>query len=108
MSPYEGRAWASTSASSSPPEPSKAPHAAPSPAAVTTSDAQSLVQTYCVSCHSQRMKTGGLVLEGLNAGDVKAHPEVWEKVVRKLGAGLMPPAGSPRPDRAVTNDFRAW
>ena len=60
-----------------------------------------LVQKYCLTCHSARMKTGGLSLEGMNPADAAAHAEVWEKVVMKLRGGMMPPQGMPRPDEAT-------
>src|SRR5262245_26406743 len=60
-----------------------------------------LVQNYCLSCHDDDHKKGGLALDAiLNAG-VAAHPEVWEKVVRKLRARQMPPIGKERPDDAT-------
>ena len=57
----------------------------------------SIVSSYCVTCHNDRLKTGGLVLDPSALADVPAHAETWEKVVRKLRAGLMPPPGMPRP-----------
>jgi mono/diheme cytochrome c family protein len=59
---------------------------------------QALVKTYCVTCHNERLKTGGLVLEGIDLTDVNSHAEVWEKVIRKLRTNAMPPAGVRRPD----------
>jgi hypothetical protein len=56
---------------------------------------------YCVTCHSQRLKTGGLSLEGLDPAQAGSHPDVWEKVVRKLQARAMPPQGARRPDEAT-------
>jgi hypothetical protein len=53
------------------------------------------VQQYCTGCHSSRVKSGGLSIAELKSGS----PE-WEKVVRKLRTGMMPPAGAPRPDAA--------
>jgi hypothetical protein len=62
---------------------------------------QALVNRYCTGCHSTRMKAGNLVLAGVDVASVADNPELWEKVVRKLRNGLMPPAGSPRPDDAT-------
>ncbi len=53
---------------------------------------------YCLGCHNDKLKTAGLSLTGINAKDVAEHTDVWEKVVRKLRARAMPPAGIPRPD----------
>ena len=55
---------------------------------------------YCVTCHNARLKTGGLALDGLDLARLPEHADVWEKVVRKLRAGVMPPQGVRRPDAA--------
>jgi mono/diheme cytochrome c family protein len=65
-----------------------------------------LVDQYCLGCHSERMKAGGLVLAGLNL-DASENAEVAEKVVRKLRGGLMPPAGVRRPDKVSVAAFVA-
>src|SRR4051794_27314282 len=56
------------------------------------------VSQHCVECHNRDDKRAGLALDALNAEDVAAHPQTWERVVRKLAARQMPPAGKPRPD----------
>ncbi len=71
------------------------------------SSEQALVNRYCTTCHSTRMKAGDLVLAGVDVAAVADNPELWEKVVRKLRNGLMPPAGSPRPDEATYQRFLA-
>src|SRR5262252_2855233 len=60
-----------------------------------------VIDKYCISCHSERLKTGGLVLEGLDLAELPAHADVWEKAIRKLKGNMMPPAGAPRPDAAT-------
>ena len=60
-----------------------------------------LVTSYCATCHSERGKAGGLSLANFNAMRAQEHPEVIEKMIRKLRAGMMPPAGSKRPDAAA-------
>ncbi len=52
---------------------------------------------YCFTCHNEKLKMADLVLSKLNVGNPSEEPEVWEKVVRKLRARAMPPAGAPRP-----------
>jgi hypothetical protein len=69
---------------------------------------RALVDRYCVTCHSERLKAGGLTLEAADLAAVPAHAEVWEPVVRKLRAGMMPPAGVPRPDDATRRAFAGW
>jgi mono/diheme cytochrome c family protein len=66
-----------------------------------------MLDQYCVTCHNDRMKTGGLTLQGVNIASPGEHVEVLEKVVRKLRAGAMPPLGAPRPDPAAMGGFVA-
>ena len=84
--------------------------AAPSPAAPanTTAQQRALLDKYCVTCHSDRMKTANLSLQGLDLAKVADHAEVWEKVIRKLRAGVMPPPGVPRPSLAEYDGLRDW
>ena len=60
---------------------------------------KALLDQYCVTCHNERLKTGGLALDTLQKARIEANAETWENVVRKVRAGLMPPAGAKRPDR---------
>ncbi|HYV61862.1 MAG TPA: DUF1592 domain-containing protein [Bryobacteraceae bacterium] len=60
-----------------------------------------LLDQYCVTCHNQRLQTGGLSLDKLDVASMHDHAETWEKVVRKLRAGMMPPSGMPRPATPV-------
>lgn len=59
---------------------------------------RALIGRYCVGCHNAKTKTSGLELDALSNQAVSQHPEAWEKVVRRLRARYMPPAGAPRPD----------
>jgi len=59
---------------------------------------------YCVGCHSDKLKTGGLSL----ANAATLEPETLEKVLHKLRAGEMPPAGMPKPDAATVTALTAW
>jgi hypothetical protein len=63
---------------------------------------------YCVSCHNDRLKTGSLSLEKIDLANLPSHSEVWEKVIRKLESGMMPPQGQMRPDQATTDGFVTW
>jgi hypothetical protein len=60
---------------------------------------------YCATCHNARVKSGGLALETLDRANVQGHAESWEKVVRKVRAGLMPPDGAPKPPQAAREAF---
>jgi hypothetical protein len=66
---------------------------------------RALLDKYCVTCHNQKLKTANLMLDKLDPAHVSADPEAWEKVVRKLRAGMMPPQGLPRPDAAAYEAF---
>jgi hypothetical protein len=63
--------------------------------------------TYCVTCHNARAKAGGLVLSAEDLLQVGSDPELWEKVVRKLRTGMMPPSGMPRPEPSAIAGFAA-
>jgi hypothetical protein len=67
-----------------------------------------MLNTYCVGCHNARLKTGGLVLEGLSTQQVAADAAVWEKVLKKLRGRLMPPPGLPQPSQKDIDSFTAW
>src|SRR6476620_3017763 len=60
-----------------------------------------VINQYCVGCHNAKLKTAGLALDTISAEGVDQHPEIWEKVVRKLDGRYMPPIGLPRPDEAT-------
>ena len=82
---------------------------APAPAAAATVSAQrALINQYCVACHNDRVRTGGLSLADFDPDAAGQHPEVAEKVIRKLRGGLMPPAGARRPDSESAVAFVSW
>ena len=68
---------------------------------------QQVLNQYCITCHNQKLKTGGLELDRLDLQHVGANAETWEKAVRKLRAGMMPPAGARRPDRRTLDTLAA-
>src|SRR6516162_4303088 len=65
---------------------------------------RSMLNTYCVTCHNPRLKTGGLALDGVAWDDA----QVWEKALRKLRGHQMPPPGSPQPPQKDVDSFVAW
>src|SRR6185503_5195623 len=71
-----------------------------------TSSQRAILAEYCLTCHSDKAKIGGLSLEALDIDHPEANAETWEKVVRKLRSGMMPPTGQPRPERATYETFR--
>ena len=82
--------------------------------AVVSLDAQevagqrALLDQYCIACHNGRTQAGNLELDSADVGDVASNPALWEKVVRKLRAGAMPPLPRPRPDHETYERFIGW
>lgn len=84
-----------------PPAQAQAPSvSAPAPRAV--------LDTYCVACHNQTVRTAGLALDTVDVTRPAANAEVWEKVITKLRMGTMPPVGRPRPDTATYDASARW
>jgi mono/diheme cytochrome c family protein len=79
--------------------------AAPDPSAAKQ---RALLDQYCVSCHNDRVKTANLTLEHADLSAVSDHAELWEKVVRKLRAGVMPPPDVKRPSLVEYEGLRDW
>jgi mono/diheme cytochrome c family protein len=69
---------------------------------------QAVIGKYCVTCHSAKLRTGGLSLQDADLNNVPAAAETWEKVIRKLRTGSMPPQGLPRPDSATVNGLASF
>src|SRR5262245_1757460 len=78
------------------------PAANPATAPAATASAAVLKQ-YCATCHNDRAKAGGLVIDPAAVANVGAGAPQWEKVVRKLRTQSMPPPNMPRPDAASYN-----
>ncbi|HVH28005.1 MAG TPA: DUF1592 domain-containing protein [Vicinamibacterales bacterium] len=66
---------------------------------------RAFLEQYCITCHNQQLKTAGLALDALDVTRVGEHAETWEKAVRKIRTGMMPPAGARRPERAALDSF---
>src|SRR5215471_10153206 len=69
---------------------------------------QALLNQYCVTCHNQRAKTAGIMFDTMDLTNVSKNAEIWEKAVRKLRGGMMPPPGARQPDRAEVESFVSW
>jgi mono/diheme cytochrome c family protein len=78
-------------------------HSKPAPATMALRaaqpDARATFDQYCVKCHNQTSRAAGLALDTLDIANPAANAEAVEKIIAKLRAGSMPPAGNPRPDR---------
>ena len=67
-----------------------------------------MLDQYCVGCHNQRVKTADVAFDDADLAQVGEHAELWEKAIRKLRAGMMPPPGARRPEKATSDAFAAW
>ena len=70
---------------------------------MTPAEQTAVVKQYCASCHSERGKAGGVSFAAFDAAKIEDNGELTEKMIRKLRAGMMPPAGARRPEPAVIN-----
>jgi len=69
---------------------------------------QAVLSQYCFTCHNQTAKTAGLALDKLDTLHIGQDAEIWEKVVRKVRSGMMPPQGAPRPDDSARGQLVSW
>ncbi len=77
-------------------------------AAVSATSSRALLNAYCVTCHNEKLKTAGLMLDKADVQRVGAGADTWEKVVQKIRSGAMPPAGARRPDKPTFEGFVTW
>jgi hypothetical protein len=70
--------------------------------------AREVIDQYCVTCHNQKTRTGGLALDSVDIARPSLAPDIWERVVRRAGTRSMPPHGSPRPDEAAYGRLTSW
>ena len=73
----------------------------PNAIAPTVSSQRAVLSRYCITCHNEKLKTAGLILDKMDVQKVTEAAPSWETVIRKLRTGAMPPAGMPRPDKAA-------
>ena len=86
--------------------PSADAQAPATPAAAAPASAEvAFLNQYCIGCHNQRAKIGGLALDTLDVSRVGPGAETWEKVVKKIRTGMMPPSGAKRPERSALDRF---
>src|SRR5688572_5401087 len=69
---------------------------------------RAMLSTYCLTCHSSRVKSGGLALDSLDLNSPAHDAQVWEKTIRKLRGRLMPPPGNQQPPQKDLDAFIAW
>src|SRR5215470_6940419 len=78
------------------------------PVAASSSPYRALLDQYCVTCHNQRAKTANVMFDTMDLADVSKNAEIWERAVRKLRGGMMPPPGARQPERASVESLAAW
>jgi hypothetical protein len=71
-------------------------------------DHAAFVGKYCISCHNGRARSGGLALDQMDYGDLARGAAVWEKAIKKLRVGMMPPQGAAQPDGATRSEMIDW
>jgi hypothetical protein len=76
--------------------------------AQTPSPQRALLDKYCITCHNAKTKVGGLALDKLDVTNPHGGAETWEKVIKKLRTGAMPPLGMPRPPKTELDGLAAW
>jgi len=82
--------------------------ATPTPAAPTAVTHRQFLDRYCVTCHNDKAKTAGLSLQHIDPASPAASPDVWEKVVRKVHTGVMPPPNMPQPSNDDRRAVLTW
>ena len=74
----------------------------------TPADRKKMLLQYCSGCHNDKMKTAGMSVLPLDAADLGAHNLTWEKILRRVSLGEMPPRGMKRPSKEQLADFTHW
>ncbi len=83
--------------------------AAPASVAPASGESQlATVKQYCVGCHNDKTKIGGVSFQGVTAESIAQKPELFEKAVRKLRGRVMPPPGAKQPDSKAVNSLVTW
>jgi mono/diheme cytochrome c family protein len=86
----------------------RGPQGAGAPPGAAASPSQALIDRYCATCHSERVRAGGFAFAQFDLDQVGDDAETWEKVVRKLRTGMMPPSGAPRPERTSLDGLASF
>jgi hypothetical protein len=71
-------------------------------------DYRAVLNKYCVTCHNEKTKAGGMTLADIDLNNIPANADIWEKVIRKVRVGMMPPQGLPHPDQATRDSLVSW
>src|SRR5580704_15145480 len=85
-----------------------APASQPVPVMVTPDDHKHMLMQYCTACHNDKAKTAGMSVVPLDANNLPANQATWEKILKRLSLGEMPPKGMPRPPKEQITAFTSW
>ena len=79
------------------------------PAVVSTpASRKALLDQYCVTCHNVDDRVAGIAFDTMDLSRVAKDGDVWEKAIKKLKGGMMPPPGAKQPDRTTALGFASW
>jgi hypothetical protein len=73
-----------------------------------SSNYDSVLKQYCFTCHNSKLRTADLALDVLDVSNIRANADIWEKVIKKVRVGMMPPSGRPRPAEATSQGLVSW
>src|ERR1700761_2632798 len=85
-----------------------APASQPVPQMITPDDHKHMLMQYCTACHNDKAKTAGMSVVPLDANNLPANQDTWEKILKRLSLGEMPPKGMPRPPKEQITQFTSW
>ena len=83
-------------------------HTAATLSAATPADRQRMLTQFCGGCHNDKVKTAGMSVMPLKADNIGTHTATWEKILRRVSLGEMPPRGMKRPSKEEIADFTNW
>ena len=83
-------------------------HTATTLSAATPADRQRMLAQFCGGCHNDKVKTAGMSVMPLKADNIGAHTATWEKILRRVSLGEMPPRGMKCPSKEEIADFTNW
>jgi mono/diheme cytochrome c family protein len=84
------------------------PVSQPVPQMITPDDHKHMLMQYCTACHNDKLKTAGMSVVPLDANNLPANQDTWEKILKRLSLGEMPPKGMPRPPKEQITAFTSW
>jgi mono/diheme cytochrome c family protein len=84
------------------------PVSQPVPQMITPDDHKHMLMQYCTACHNDKLKTAGMSVVPLDANNLPANQDTWEKILKRLSLGEMPPKGMPRPPKEQITQFTSW